>query len=142
MLNPHFLSQLAHVEILSPKLDESVDYMKNVWGLEETERAAKSVYLRAWGDFFHHSLKITEAEGPGLGHIGWRADSEEALENVVKYLEESGQGIGWNDGDLGHGKAYEFVTPGGHLSEVFWDVEFYKAPRIKKVFGKIVHKSK
>ncbi|MEH7252424.1 VOC family protein [Neobacillus niacini] len=132
MVNPHFLSQLAHVELLSPKPEETVNYLKEVWGLEETTRTGQSVYLRAWGDYFHHSLKITEAAGPGLGHIGWRADSQGALENVVQHLERTELGKGWIDGDLGHGKAYQFITPGGHLSEVFWDVEWYQAPEGKE----------
>ncbi|HEY2421609.1 MAG TPA: catechol 2,3-dioxygenase, partial [Neobacillus sp.] len=131
MANPHFFSQLAHVELLSPKPEETVNYLKEVWGLEETTRSGQSVYLRAWGDYFHHSLKITESNGPGLGHISWRADSEDALRNVVEHLEATGLGKGWIDGDLGHGRAYQFTTPGGHLSEVFWNVEWYTAPEGK-----------
>jgi catechol 2,3-dioxygenase len=55
-----------------------------------------------------------------LGHIGWRADSPEALEDVVAYLESVGAGIGWDNGDMGHGKAYRFKSPEGHVHEVFW----------------------
>ncbi len=126
--NPHFISQLAHVEIYSPKPDETVDFFKNVVGLEESGRSGQSVYLRAWGEFFHHSLKITEGKKAGLGHIGWRADSPEALEEAVRFIEGTGLGIGWIEGDLGHGKAYRFTSPDGHVEEIFWDVELYEAP--------------
>ena len=43
-------------------------------------REDKSIYLRAWGETFHHSLQLTSADAPGLGHVAWRAQSEEALE--------------------------------------------------------------
>jgi catechol 2,3-dioxygenase len=35
-------------------------------------------------------------------------------------------------GDLGHGRAYRFLTPSGHVAEVFWDVERYAAPPAKR----------
>src|SRR5262249_17140302 len=40
----------------------------------------------------------------------------------------SGLGHGWRDGDLGHGPAYRFSTPGGHPMELLWEVEYYRAP--------------
>lgn len=126
--NPHYLSQLAHVELYSPKVDETVKFFKDIIGLEESGRDGKSVYFRAWGEFFHHSLKITEGSKAGLGHIGWRADGSEALEDAAKYIEGTGLGKGWIEGDLGHGKAYQFTSPDGHLEEVFWDVDLYEAP--------------
>jgi catechol 2,3-dioxygenase len=120
--NPHFLSQLAHLEIVSPDVDASVRFFREVAGLDETGRDATSVYLRAWGDYFHHSLKITEGPTAALGHLGWRADGPEALADVATHLERAGAGLGWHDGDLGHGTAYRFRTPEGHTHEVFWDV--------------------
>ncbi len=45
------LSQLAHVELLSPKPEETVNWLKEVFGLEETERVGQSVYLRAWAEW-------------------------------------------------------------------------------------------
>ena len=76
--NPHYLSQLAHIEIYSPDIEKSVDFFTNVVGLDETGRDESSVYFRAWGDYFHHTLKITKSDKQGLGHLGWRADSPEA----------------------------------------------------------------
>lgn len=132
MNNKFLISQLAHVELFTPKPDESVHFFKEIWGLEETERVGQSVYLRAWDDLYHHSLKITEAKGPGLAHIGWRATSKESIEEAAKIIEMKGLGKGWIDGDQGHGPAYQFYTPGGHLSEIFWDVSWYEAPIEKK----------
>jgi catechol 2,3-dioxygenase len=121
--NPHYLSQLAHIEIYSSDLAESVKFLTDIIGLDVTARKGDSVYLRAWGDYFQHTLKVTySATEKGMGHLGWRADSPEALKDVVKYLEKTGAGIGWVKGDAGHGKAYRFKSPDGHIHEVFWDV--------------------
>ena len=75
--NPHYLSQLAYVELLSTNLDETVRFYTDVVGMDETGRDETSVYLRAWGDYFFHTLKITQSDKKGLGGIGWRADSSE-----------------------------------------------------------------
>jgi catechol 2,3-dioxygenase len=117
-MSKHLLSQLAHVEILSPRPAETVAFLEQQLGLEITERAGPSIYLRGWGEFFHHSLKVTESAQEGLGHVGWRTDSAEDLTDLVQAMATTGQGIGWMDGDQGHGPAYRFRSPGGHLKEV------------------------
>ena len=122
------VAQLSHVEIYSPKVDESLHFFKDLLGMSETERSGDSVYLRAYEDLYHHSLKITYRDKPGLGHVGWRSTSPQALERRVKAIEASGLGKGWIEGDRGYGKAYEFTTPDGHLQRILWDVEYYEAP--------------
>ena len=82
--------------------------------MQESEREGQSVYLRAYEDFYHHTLKVTEALKPGLGHVAWRTTSPQALERRVAALERSGLGVGWSEGDCGHGPAYRFSTPAGH----------------------------
>jgi catechol 2,3-dioxygenase len=90
--------------------------------MDQTGRDENSVYLRAWGDYFFHTLKITQSDTKGLGAVGWRADSAEALDECVAHLENIGAGKGWIDADLGRGKAFKFQSPDGHKHEVFWDV--------------------
>ena len=123
----HLLSQLAHVEILSPRPDETVKFFEQQLGLEISARQGQSVYMRGWGEFFHHSVKVTEAAQPGLGHIGWRADGAEDLTEIARRLEATSYNEGWTDGDLGHGLAYRFRSPNGHLNEVFWEVQRWQA---------------
>jgi catechol 2,3-dioxygenase len=125
--NPHYFSQLAHIELYSPDVEATVKFCTDLVGLEVSDRDDTSVYLRAWGDYFHHSLKITHRAEPGMGHLAWRADSAEALEDVAQYLESIGAGDGWVEGDKGHGRAYRFRSPDGHVEEVFWDVVWHKA---------------
>jgi len=122
------VAHLAHVEMLSPRVDATVAFLTGIFGLQETERDGTSVYLRAWGDFYHHTLKVTAADRPGLGHVAWRVVSPRALERRAKALADSGGGRGWVDGDRGHGRAFQFVDPAGHLMEVFFDVQWYERP--------------
>lgn len=126
------VAQLAHVELLTPKPEETLWFFTQLLGMEEEAREGQSVYLRAYEDFYHHTLKITEAKEPGMGHAAWRTWSPQALERRVKALEASGYGRGWIDGDLGHGPAYQFVSPDGHRMELLWEVEYYKAPEEKR----------
>ena len=48
------LSQLAHVEVLTPTLEESLRFYTDVLGLQESARDGSSVYLRGWGERFLH----------------------------------------------------------------------------------------
>jgi catechol 2,3-dioxygenase len=100
--------------------------------MEESGRQGQSVYLRAYEDFYHHTLKITESVQAGSGHVAWRATSPQALERRVAALEATGLGKGWIEGDLGHGQAYQFTTPDGHKMELLWDVDYYQAPPEKR----------
>lgn len=122
------ISQLAHLELLTPDPEASLAFFRDIVGLEESGRDAGSVYLRCWGDHFRYSLQLTEASQLGLGHAAWRTQGPEQLERAVVGLEAAGVGDGWRDDQLGHGPAYRFRGPGGHLHELVWEVERFDAP--------------
>jgi catechol 2,3-dioxygenase len=122
------IAHLAHAEILTPKPEESLRFYTDVLGLEVSGREGQSVYLRGWGEWSFHSLQLTEAPEPGLGHTGWRAWSPEALEIAVARLQHAGAGEGWLEDSVGHGPAFRYRGPGGHLQEIFWEIERYEAP--------------
>jgi catechol 2,3-dioxygenase len=124
----HVISQLAHVELHSVDPEGSLRFFRDVLGMEEAGREGQSVHLRAWGEHHLSSLTLTEAARPGLGHAGWRSTGPEELELAVADLQATGLGLGWIDGGFGHGRAYRFHTPDGHLNEVFWDWDRYQAP--------------
>ena len=96
--------------------------------MTEAGRDAGSVYLRAWDDYEFHSLKLTASTTSGLGHIGFRTRSRQALERRVAALKNSGFEIGWTDGDLGHGPAYRCKDPDGHVIELYYDTRWYEPP--------------
>jgi catechol 2,3-dioxygenase len=122
------LAHLAHLELLTPKPDESLRFFVDVMGMTESGRRGDSVYLRGWDDYEHHTLKLTAAKAAGMGHFAFRASSPEALQHRVSIIEQAGLGKGWTDGDLGHGPAYAFTTSDGHHMEIYYETEWYQAP--------------
>jgi catechol 2,3-dioxygenase len=122
------LSTLSHVELLTPRLAESVAFARDILGLHVVHEAQDTVYLRCWGDPYRYSLVVTAAEEPGLGHAGWRTEGPEQLEEAVRRVEADGAAGRWIDGSFGHGPAFRFTGPGGHTQELFWEVERAVAP--------------
>lgn len=126
-MSKRLLSHLAHVELLTTKLEDSVKFFKDVMGLFETARQRNSVYLRCWGDHYHSTLILTEADKPALGHAAWRTLGPEELTEAVTRVESTGTRGEWIEKSLGHGRAYRFKGPGGHTIELLWEVERFKA---------------
>lgn len=126
------VAHLGHVEVYTDKFEESLDFFTRVYGLTESGRDGDSAYLRAYDDYEFHTLKLTRHDTTGVGHIGYRVSSPQALERRAKAIEAAGYGIGWVDGDMGHGRAYRFADPFGHVFEVYWDTVKYRAPAAEK----------
>ncbi|WP_373356341.1 VOC family protein [Pseudoroseicyclus sp. CXY001] len=128
--NPNFdLAHLGHVEVFTDRFEESLDFFTRVYGLKLSGQDEGSAYLRAWEDYEFHSLKLTKADRTGVGHIAYRVSSPEALERRVAAIEASDYKVlGWVEGDLGHGRAFRFEDPFGHVFELYWETVKYKAP--------------
>jgi catechol 2,3-dioxygenase len=122
------LAHIGHVELLTPRSEDSLRFFEQVLGMEVEATEGRSVFLRGWGDYQRYSLKLTESEQAGLGHMALRAWSPEALERRVAAVEAAGLGQGWIDGDLGHGPAYRFTDPDGHVMELYFETEKYEPP--------------
>jgi catechol 2,3-dioxygenase len=122
------VAHLGHIELLTDKPDESLDFFVNIYGLTESGREGDSVYLRAFDDYEFHTLKLTAADTTGMAHVGYRCSSQAALDRRVSAIEAMGCGIGWTDGDLGHGRAYRFRDPDDHVFELYWDTRQYEPP--------------
>lgn len=122
------VAHLGHIELLTPKLEESRAFFVDVLGMTESGRRGGSVYLRAWDDYERYSLQLTAATVPALGHAAFRARSPQALARRVEAIERTGLGIGWHEGELGHGPAYRFHDPDGHTIEIYYETEWYEAP--------------
>jgi len=121
------IAHLGHVELYTPKLEESTRFFRDIMGMSISGSENDSVYLRAYDDYEYHTIKLTANKYPGIGHFAWRARSSEALARRVEAIKASGLGIGWIDGDLGHGPAYRFKTPDDHLVEIYFETVKYKA---------------
>lgn len=126
------IAQLASAELFSPKVDETLWFFTELLGMTETGRDGDSVYLKAYEDWYTHSLKVTYRDKPGTGRTTWRTSSPQALGRRVDALESQGVAGSWSDGDNGQGPTFDFTTPGGHEHGVLWDVEYYEVPADEK----------
>lgn len=123
------IAHLGHVELYTDRFEDSLDFFTRVYGLTVSAQDGDSAYLRAFDDYEFHTLKLTRHHTTGVGHIGYRASSEDALLRRVAAIEASGYIThGWVKGDLGHGRAYQFEDPFGHLFEIYWETNRYAAP--------------
>jgi len=122
------LAHLGHLELLTPKPDQSLWFFVQVMGMTESGREGDSVYLHAYDDYERHSLKLTASKLPGLAHVAYRTRSPQALERRVAALKGSGFDFGWTDGDLAHGPAFLCQDPDGHKIELYYETQWYQPP--------------
>jgi catechol 2,3-dioxygenase len=120
------IAHLGHIELFTPKLDESLAFFQKIMGLHESGRQGDSIFLRAWGDYERFTLQLTGAESSGLGHVAFRAKSEMVLEQLVQNIESSGVRGEWRADNFGHGRAYRFPSPDGHHVEIYYDTEKFR----------------
>jgi catechol 2,3-dioxygenase len=124
----HEIAHLAHVELRTPVLDQSVQFFTDYLGLTQTGEDGDSVFLRAWDDYENTTIKLTRHHTSGVGRTNLRAASPEALERRVKEIEVTGRGVGWADGDPGYGPTYVFTDPDGHEFGLYYETQWYQPP--------------
>ena len=117
------IAHLGHLEMLTPKFEESRKFFIDVMGMTQSGEKGDSVYLRGWDDYERYSLKLTASKTSGMGHCAFRTRSPQALERRAAALKGSGFDVGWSDGDLGHGKTFICKDPDGHTVELYYDTE-------------------
>lgn len=121
------ISKLGHVALITPDLDTSLWFWRDIVGLEEVGRADGTVYLRAWGEFEHHSLSLTAGSGPGVDHIGWRAGAGEDVGLYAEALAAAGATVERvaAGAELGQGESIRFDLPDGgdHPFEIYFDTD-------------------
>lgn len=124
------IAHLGHVEIRVTDLQASKRFFTELYGLFVSAETENQVYLRAWQDYEHHTLILTQADVPGVEHISWRVERPEALREMEKRLKSLGVPLKWVEGgtEIGQGDAIRFLTPAGIPMELYWEMEKYKAP--------------
>ena len=121
------LAHLAHVELLTPRPEASLDFFIQVMGLTMSAQHGDSTYLRGWDGYEFHTLKLTATTTNGMRHFAFRASSEESLRRRVQAVDAAGLGIGWVDDEVAHGPAYRYHTPDGHVGELYYETRWYEA---------------
>jgi catechol 2,3-dioxygenase len=122
------LAHLGHVELLTPKPEDSLRFFRDVMGMTVSGQKGDSVFLRGWDDYERYSLQLTASKLPGLGHAAFRTRSAQALDRRVAALRAEGCEVARVDDSFGHGPAYRFRDPDGHVFEIYWETEWYEAP--------------
>ncbi len=128
------VAHIGHVELFTSEPEASLAFFTSIVGLHESGRADRSVYLRAWGDYEWHTLKLTSHTTSGLGHLGLRVRDEATLHRLIARLAAHGINGEWVE-DEGHGPAYRCQTPDGHAVELYWVTRRFTAtPDISTAF--------
>jgi catechol 2,3-dioxygenase len=122
------VAHLGHVELLTPKPEESLRFFTEVMGMTESGRQGDSVFLRGWDDYERYSLQLTASKTSGMGHAGLRTRSRAALERRLAALRADGVAVTPHEGSFGHGTGWRFRDPDGHPFELYWETEWYEAP--------------
>ena len=128
MALPPELAHIHHVELLTTRPEETLQFFVDILGMEVEAQTGQSVFLRGWGESQRYGLKLTEAPQTGIAHLAIRAWNEDALQRAAQAIEAAGRGDGWIDGDYGHGPAYRFTDPDGHVFEVLYEADRYEPP--------------
>jgi catechol 2,3-dioxygenase len=121
------IAHLGYVELFTPEFAESLRFFTELLSMEVVGEAGDSVYLRTWDDYEAFSLKLTARDRAGVGSVGVRAASPEALDRRVAEIEGTQLGTGWTDGAPGRGRTYRFEDPDGHPWDLYFDTERFRA---------------
>jgi catechol 2,3-dioxygenase len=118
------------VALVTPDLDASVQFWRDVVGLEEVERSGGQVFLRAWGDLEHHTLILEAGSEARVDHVAWRTKSRADVAAFAEILGHAGAQLTEVKAgeELGQGDAIRFSTPGAHCFELYYDVAKPPAP--------------
>jgi catechol 2,3-dioxygenase len=123
------IAHAGHAELRVTDLEGSRRFFTESLGLFASDESDTQVYLRAWQDFEHHTLVLTQAEESGVEHIAWRVQAPEDLATFEATLKAEGVATWWvagGSGELGHGDALRFLSPvSGIPFELYYEVEKY-----------------
>ncbi|ALV42693.1 catechol 1,2-dioxygenase [Pseudarthrobacter sulfonivorans] len=126
--------RIAHVGAISlgtPDLETSLNFFRDLLGMEEVQRVGDTVYLRGYQELKHHSLVLFASEKPIVDSYSFRVGRPEDVELYAQELKE--QDIEVLELPRGHqagrGTAIRFMTPySDHPFEFYYDIDAPEAP--------------
>ena len=122
------VAHLGHVELLTPKPEESLRFFTDVMCMTVSGTKGDSVFLRGWDDYERYSLQLTASNPSRRGHAAFRTRSQAALDRRLAALRAEGTEPWAVEDSFGHGTGWRFRDPDGHVFELYWDTEWYEAP--------------
>jgi catechol 2,3-dioxygenase len=124
------VTNLSHVHLHTTDLDASVEFFTEIIGLVETHRDGGSVYLRAWAEWMHHSLVLTQAPESGIECMAFRVQDPAHVDAFAQRLRAAGTEVEQIPAgtEIAQGDAIRFLSPGGHQFELFHDFARIERP--------------
>ena len=110
-----------------PDAQETLRFCVDVLGLEHSGTEGASAFLRGWGDFFHHTLQVTEGDAPGSGTSGGRAEAPTSSRRQWRGSRRRERARGGSRTRSGTG-ARIATAARVVIHELFWEVERFEAP--------------
>lgn len=119
------ISKLGHIALITTDLEKSLWFFEEVVGLEKTVEIEGTHYLRAWGDFEHHTLSLKQGNESYVDHIAWKTKRAEDVEAFEILLTEAGVKVEKvsKGTEAGQGEAIRFELPSGHNFEIYYEME-------------------
>lgn len=119
------LCRLAHVALVTPDIERSLWFFRDLLGMEEVENDGTRSYLRCWGELDHHSLSLRE--GPvGVEHIAFRVGGPDEVARFAAALRGGGVAVeeAPRGDEAGQGDAIRFTMPHTEASlELVWELD-------------------
>ncbi|MDR2048169.1 MAG: VOC family protein, partial [Treponema sp.] len=117
-------------------LDKTLDFYKNILGLDEVGRTSDGrVMLKCYDEFDHHSVVLRMDKTAGLDYVGFKVTNAQELEDIKAKTEKFGYQVTEVAPDTeqpGFGKQYKFKLCTGHEFHIYADVKMAeKHPQIK-----------
>ena len=104
---PFNIVKAGHMELLVTDLKEAEDFYVSTLGFVLTASDRSHLYLRGLEERHHHSLTLTEAGEPGVGHLAFRVATETGVKALEGLAESKGLYSRWVEPgeEEGQGKA-------------------------------------
>lgn len=124
------IAKLGHIALTTPDIEKSLWFWKDVVGLHEVERVDDTTYLRAWGEYEHHTLSLRPDDAGRVDHIAWRTKLPEDVDAFAERIRATGIPVVELAAgeERGQGRAIRFTPPSGQTFEIYYDVEKPKPP--------------
>ena len=122
------VAHLGHLELLTPKFEESRKFFIDVLGMTQSGEKGDSVYLRAYDDYERYTLKLTASKTNGMAMSPIAAARRRRWSGAPPRSKAPASTSAGRDGDLGHGKTFVCKDPDGHVIELYYETEWYEAP--------------
>lgn len=124
-LNQTMRPGLIQIRVLD--LDKTLDFYKNILGLNEVCRTTDGrVCLKGFDEFDHHSVTLRLADTAGVDLVAFKVIDEATLERMKADTEKFGypvDEVAPNTDQPGFGKRYGFTISTGHRFELYCDVQ-------------------